>query len=59
MHLSTGIMPAALLLGLHHSSSSTRGGMLSGTSFLPCTIQNIGAYRPDLGLSSECHDPHT
>ena len=52
-------MPAALLVSLHHSSSSIRGGMLSGTSLLPCTILRVGAYRPDLGLSSECHDLHT
>ena len=59
MLLSTCIMPAALLLSLHHFSSSIRGGMLSRTSLLPCTILKVGAYRPDLGLSSECHDPHT
>ena len=32
---------------------------MSGTSLLPCTILRVGAYRPDLGLSGECHDLHT
>ena len=58
MHLSTCIMPAALLASLHHSSSGIKDEMLFGTSLLPCTIRNIGAYRPDLGLSSKCYDPY-